>query len=99
MAVRVSCNDLGIANCNFAATGAAPGDVIPAVVEHVRAEHGIDMPSTEAILRGDFRTEEFFGDVDPGAALIVRRLAELLDTYPSPGPDLPAPSIGRTPNQ
>jgi hypothetical protein len=36
--------------------------------------------------------------MDPGAALIVKRLNELFDIYPPvSGPDSPAPSPGRTP--
>ena len=98
MAVQISCSDLGIQGCNFSATGETPGQVIREVVEHVQAEHNINLPDTNTILDGKIQVD-YFGGNDPGAEIIVKRLIEKLDTYPPSGPDLPAPSIGRTPNQ
>jgi predicted small metal-binding protein len=57
MAVQVSCRQLGIQDCSFSASGATPGDVTREVVDHIRAQHGIDMPDARAIMEGDLRAD------------------------------------------
>jgi predicted small metal-binding protein len=99
MAYQVSCSDLGIAGCSFSAAGETPGDIVREIVDHVRAQHAIDMPDADVILKGEIQEEEYYEGVDPGARLIVKRLAELLGTRPVDGPDSAAPAVGRAPNQ
>lgn len=94
--MKIKCTELGIEGCNFVAEGEATGDVVKEVVEHLRAQHDIDMPDADVILAGE-KIEEPLKMVDPAVQVVVERLTEALDIVPLEGPDVLRPSIGRTP--
>jgi predicted small metal-binding protein len=92
---KIEGSELGIKGCDFVATGETAGDVVKAVVDHLRAEHDIDMPDADVILAGEL-SEEPLEMADPAAKVIVERLAEALDIVPVGEAETPKPSIGRT---
>lgn len=94
--MKIKCSELGIEGCDFLAEGEATGDVVKEVVEHLRAEHDIDMPDADGILAGG-GVEEPLEMVDPAAQVVVERLTEALDIVPVEEPELARPSIGRLP--
>jgi hypothetical protein len=53
MIYKLSMADLGIANDSTVLTGESPGELVERVVDHLRAEHDIDMPDADEIM-GDF---------------------------------------------
>lgn len=69
--------DLGIAGCEYVASGETPGDVVRDVKEHLKDEHNVDLPETEAILEGREFDETVIG-ASEDANIIVRRLREAL---------------------
>jgi predicted small metal-binding protein len=75
---RIHCSELGIANCDWIASGETPGDVIDEVVAHLRDDHGIDMPDTETILEGNYIENPVMDDADEGVVIMIRRLRETL---------------------
>ncbi len=75
---EISCNKLGVENCDYVAEGETAGDVVTDMVKHLRARHGIDMPDEEVIISGKTR-ESILEQVDPQVKLIVKRLQEQLD--------------------
>jgi predicted small metal-binding protein len=94
---RIQCIELGIKDCDFVASGETAGDVVREVVEHLRAEHDLDMPDADLIMAGEVK-EDPFGIVDPGVTLVVERLTKALDIVPVERPESPKPSVGRTPS-
>jgi hypothetical protein len=70
--------------------------VVREVVEHLRAEHDIDMPDADMILAGEVKGDPL-EIVDPAVNLVVERLTEALNIVPVEGPEAPKPTIGRTP--
>lgn len=52
MDYRLSMEDLGIANDSTVLEAETPGELVEKVVEHLRAEHDIDMPDADAIMGG-----------------------------------------------
>ena len=94
---RIHCSELGIANCDWVASGETPGDVIDEVVAHVRDLHGIDMPDTETILEGDYVENPVLDDAEAGAVLIIRRLRETLGLGPRADEVDAWPTTGRVP--
>jgi predicted small metal-binding protein len=94
---RIECIELGIKDCDFVASGETAGDVVREVVEHLRAEHDIDMPDADVILAGEVK-EDPLELVDPAVKLVVERLTKALNIVPVERPELPEPSIGRTPS-
>jgi predicted small metal-binding protein len=98
MSKEIKCSDLGIEDCDFAAQGETAGEVVKEVVEHLRAEHDVDMPDADAILAGEV-SQDSRGLVDPDARLVVERLTEALNIVPAEGAETPKPSIGRTPSR
>ena len=91
-------SNLGIKDCNFVAKGESAGDVVKQIVEHLRAEHDLDMPDADVILAGELSRDPL-EIVDPAVALIVERLTEALDIVPADEGKLPEPSIGTTPSK
>lgn len=83
MTIELSGKDLGIADCDWSASGETPADVVRQVVEHLRQEHDIDMPSAEAIIEGKATEEPIMKSADETVRLVVRRLHADLD-LPSP---------------
>jgi predicted small metal-binding protein len=92
---KVECSELGIQDCDFVAEGETAGDVVKKAVEHLRAEHDIDMPDADVILAGKVRQDPL-EMVDPAVALIVQRLTEALNIVPAEGAEAPKPTAGRT---
>jgi predicted small metal-binding protein len=73
---------LGIADCGFVAQG-SPGEIVRRFVEHLRAEHEIDMPDVEEILKGKVGEDDVVkGKIDRGAWIVTQRLQEELDIRP-----------------
>lgn len=97
MTKRVECSELGVKDCDFAVSGETAGDVVKQVVEHLRAEHDMDMPAADVILAGKMRDDPV-EMVDPAAALVVTRLKEALNIVPPDGPEMPRPRAGTTPS-
>jgi predicted small metal-binding protein len=95
---KIECSDLRIKDCDFVAKGETAGDVVEKVVEHLRAEHDLDMPDADAILAGKL-SHDSLEIVEPAVALVVERLTEALDIVPAEGAEIPKPSIGRTPSR
>jgi len=95
MTKRIKCSELGVKDCDAVVSGETAGDVVAEVVNHLRAEHDIDMPDADVILKGEV-TEDPLDVVDPAVALIVERLTEALSLSPLERPTVPRPSIGRT---
>lgn len=85
MAIELSGQDLGIANCDWSATGETPADVIEQMVNHLRQEHDIDMPKTETIMEGRATDDPIMEDVDDRVRLIIRRIHAELDMPESAG--------------
>ena len=91
MTKRIGCNELGIKDCDFTASGETAGDVVIEVVKHLRAEHDIDMPDTDVILAGKVSQDPTKKKVDPAVALVVDRLIEALNIVPAVAPELQKP--------
>lgn len=76
--ISLSDRELGIANCDYVATGETVGDVVEDMVEHLEDEHDVDMPSVESILdaEGSMHIADLGLDFDLSeeAALLVRRI-------------------------
>ena len=71
MTQRIRCNeDLGITGCTFVMEGEAPGPIVERVVDHLRDQHAIQLPSAETIMTGSERASA----VGEDARLIVERL-------------------------
>jgi predicted small metal-binding protein len=79
MTRELSGSALGVENCNYVARGEAAADVVEDMVEHLEDEHDIDMPDTEDIMQGIDVEDYVFDTGDPAAALIVRRMREILN--------------------
>ena len=95
---HIDCSELGINDCDFTAVGETASEVVRQVVEHLRAEHDIDMPDPDAIMAGEME-EDPLEIVDPAVALVVERLTKALDIVPLERPDMPTPSVGRAPSR
>lgn len=91
---KVGCSELGIQDCDFVAKGETAGDVVKEAVEHLRAEHDIDMPDADVILAGKV-SQDPLEMVDPAVALIAQRLTEALNIVPAEGAEAPKPTVGR----
>jgi len=96
--IRIHCSELGIADCDWVASGETPGDLVRDVVAHLGDDHGVDMPDAETILEGNYIEDPVMGDKDEGAAIIVRRLREALNIEPRVE-GLDAPSVMAPPPQ
>lgn len=81
MTKKITGSELGIQDCDFTARGETAIDVASQVVEHLRAEHGIDLPDAEVIMSGDLSTS-IMPSADPAVHLIVDRLKETLNIVP-----------------
>jgi predicted small metal-binding protein len=97
---ELSCNALGVANCDYVARGESAADVVEAMVNHLEDKHGIDMPDIEDIMQGTDHAG-VFEERDPAANLMVRRMRETLnlqdeniDDGPEPGVAKPLPRTG-----
>lgn len=52
MDYKLSMADLGVANDSTVLEAETPGELVEKVVEHLRAEHDIDMPDADVIMGG-----------------------------------------------
>jgi predicted small metal-binding protein len=96
--MKVPCSELGIKDCDFVAEGETAGDVVGEVVEHLRAEHDMDMPDADVILAGEV-DEGPLKMVSPAVKLVVTRLTEALNIVPAEEPETPKPSVASTPSR
>jgi predicted small metal-binding protein len=94
---KIKCSELGVRDCDFVAKGESPGEIVKEVVEHLRAEHDIDMPDTDTILAGEVG-EEFTEVIGEEVTLIVERLTTALNIVPPEESEPPEPSIGTMPS-
>lgn len=97
--MRIHCSELGVADCDWVASGETPGEVLDQAVAHLRDEHGLDMPDPETILEGDYVENPVLEDADEGIVVMIRRLRETLGIEQRADPVDAWPSIGRTPNR
>ena len=99
MTMTVTGRELGVADCDFEASGETAGDVVREMVDHLRSEHDIDMPDADVILAGKVSEEPLAVD-EPGPALVVERLISKLDIMPpeDSGPEIVKPIIPRLTN-
>jgi predicted small metal-binding protein len=67
--------DLRIADCDLEVEGDTPGEIVSEVVEHLREEHGMDMPDALAITKGQVNETE----LDDKTWTVVKRIREALD--------------------
>lgn len=93
MTKRLACKQLGVIGCDFSASGESAGDIVRQVVEHLRAEHDMDMPDPEIILEGE-TMEDPLDMVEPGSALVVQRLKEALNIVQPKNPKISRPPLG-----
>ena len=98
MTKKITGSELGIQDCDFTAHGETASDVVGQVVEHLRTEHGIDMPDAELIMSGDLN-QSIMPPTDPGVEMIVDRLKETLNIVPPGSATEARPAIGRTPTR
>jgi predicted small metal-binding protein len=91
----MSCKELGIRACDFTAKGETAGDVVQQVVEHVRAQHDIDIPDAAMILSGEVKHDPL-EVVQPEISMVVQRLTKALDLVPVEEPELPVPPLDVT---
>jgi len=84
--MRLTGKDLAIKDCDFVAEGKAPADIVKQFVEHLRSEHGIDMPDAEDILdREELEPVRVPGSrPDEQVQLVVTRLREELGLQTEP---------------
>ena len=82
---RISCDALGIAGCTRTFCGKTAGDVVDEIRDHLRAEHSINLPDKETILRSDEDPDivelgrRIVGrGYSEDAIMVMRRLRELL---------------------
>jgi predicted small metal-binding protein len=94
--MKIKCSELGVKDCDFVAKGETAGDVVKQVVDHLRAEHDIDMPDADTIMDGELK-EEPLEMVDPDVKVVAERLTAALDIVPSEEAEHPEPSIGINP--
>jgi predicted small metal-binding protein len=83
MAIELSGKDLGVAGCDWSASGETPADVLEQLVDHLRHEHDINLPDAETILEGKAIEDLLMEGADEATELIVRRIYAELD-MPSP---------------
>jgi predicted small metal-binding protein len=95
MTNKVTGSELGIEDCDFTARGETVSDVVGQVVEHLRTEHGINMPDVDTIMTGDL-SKSIMSASDPAVHMIVDRLKETLNIVPPNSPTEARPAIGRT---
>ncbi len=48
---EVSCEELGVIDCDYEARGETPGDVLKKMVDHLQTVHDMDIPDAEEILK------------------------------------------------
>ena len=48
---EVSCEELGVIDCDFTARGDSPGEVLKKMINHLETTHDFDMPDPEEILK------------------------------------------------
>ena len=90
---KVHAAQLGIADCDFAAEGNA-GEIVNQFVDHLRAEHGIDMPDAKRILEDKVDQDDVVaGRIDRAAWIVTQRLQEKLGISQS-GTEKPWPPTG-----
>lgn len=88
--LQVTCQELRVQDCDFVAHGEAPAEIVEQLTEHLRSEHGIDLPDAEEILEGRTAADRLMeGEIDEDAALVVTRLRERLGIEVEPGPEHP----------
>jgi predicted small metal-binding protein len=56
--VEISCQEIGVIDCAYTARGKTPGEVLKKMVDHLRADHGLDMPDAEDILNNPQKPED-----------------------------------------
>lgn len=95
MAIELSGKDLGVAGCDYTASGETPADVVDQMAEHLRKKHDIDMPGTQTIMEGRTSDNPIIEGTDDRVALIIRRMHSELDIPRSAdGPDA-EPAVGQ----
>ena len=84
MAYEIKCGeDLGIANCDFAARGETPGDALAQMTDHLEDKHDLSLPDDDVILEGQdtnvvrsvMQTDQFTEE----DRVVVERLREQLN--------------------
>jgi predicted small metal-binding protein len=102
MAYEINCASLGIAGCTQTFHGETAADVIDAARDHLKAEHGIDLPPSDVILEsginpmGEEFAESFVrGGYEGDAIIVIRRLREIL----SVGQSATMPHTGNIPDR
>ncbi|MFN2201760.1 MAG: DUF1059 domain-containing protein [Caldilineaceae bacterium] len=85
---EITGRELGVQDCDYTASGDEVDDVLHQIVDHLRMEHGIDMPDVDVILEAK-ATDDPLGEPDADVSLIVRRLVEALNIEPPQAPEEP----------
>ena len=93
MAIELNCRDLGVADCDWTATGETPEDVVEQAVEHLKKEHNIKMPDPEVIMEGKFSDDPLNSEASEEVRLVVTRMREELDIVPTDEPPDAEPAI------
>jgi predicted small metal-binding protein len=93
--IELRCKDLGIADCDWTATGETPADVLEQAVAHLEDDHGLAMPEPEAILEGELTQQPFAPELDKATRTVVVRMQEALDIVPPDTPTDASPAIGK----
>ena len=84
MTAKVTCSALAVKGCDEVFEGQSAEAVIRKVSDHLRSEHGVDLPDVDIILEGLKPGDAVARQpLDEAAMLIIRRLREELDLDPS----------------
>lgn len=81
--VELSCEELGIADCDYVATGETAGDVVDDMIEHLEDHHDLDLPDPDVIMSfasGDEALDALDIDVQLSeeARIVTQRIREEL---------------------
>jgi len=77
MIKQIKCKDLGFEGCQFRTRGATAEAVLQEIVEHLRAEHDVDVPDADVVLEALLEDGEL--EVDEEVRPIVQHLFSKLD--------------------
>lgn len=81
--VELSCEEIGIADCDYVARGETAGDVVDDMIEHLEDHHDIELPDPDAIMSfasGDEESDALDLDIvlTEEARIVTQRIREEL---------------------
>jgi predicted small metal-binding protein len=87
--VELSCEEIGIADCDYVARGETAGDIVDDMVEHLEDQHDIALPDPDDIMSYASGDEDLDAlDLDIGLSEEARIVTERIRNELNPaGPD------------